>query len=128
MPAFRFSGFLRFHTADDVVSSGIFERQPPAHQRRDDHFVIIVSRQSDTGPCQLRRMDQQILRRTVPYPDGQGRLRQKDMHGTGNTHKGQIVCHILSVFVLSAYDQILEQAVSCKSLSTCCITALIQVV
>ena len=37
------------------------------------------------------------------------------MHGCLNTHKGKIVGHILTVFILAACDQVLEKAVACKT-------------
>ena len=33
-----------------------------------------------------------------------------------NTHKRKIIGHIFAFFILTAYDQVLEQAVSCKAL------------
>ena len=66
--------------------------------------------------------------RTVPYSDGKRRHRQMYMHGCKDTHNRKIVCHIVSVFVLSAYDQVLEKAVTCKSLCGCCITYFVKIV
>ena len=37
------------------------------------------------------------------------------MHGCLNTHNRKIVSYILSLFILTTRDQILEKAISCKS-------------
>ena len=50
------------------------------------------------------------------------------MFGCLNAHKGQIVGHIFSIFVLTAYDQVLEQAVACETFCGGCITYLVQVI
>ena len=50
------------------------------------------------------------------------------MHGGLNTHKRQIIGHILPIFILTSYDQILEQTVSCKSFRRYSISAFIQVI
>ena len=50
------------------------------------------------------------------------------MHGCKDTHYGKVVRYIVSVFILSADDQVLEKAVAGKSFCRCCITNFIQVV
>ena len=37
------------------------------------------------------------------------------MHGCLNTHKGKIIGHIIAIFILTSYDQVLEQTVSCEA-------------
>ena len=88
MPAFGLAGLLRLHTADDIVGSGILQGQSPVHQGGNDHLVIVISRKSDSGPCQFGRLHQKFVRRTVPYSDGQGRLRQEYMSGGPDTQEG----------------------------------------
>ena len=116
MPAVCFSGFLRFYASDNVILSGIFKRKSSVLKSRNDYFVIIISRKSDSCSGQLCRLDQKFMRSAVPYSYGKRRLRQLNMHGCLNAHNRKIISHILSVFVLSACDQILKQTVPGKSL------------
>ena len=87
MPAFRLTGFLRLHTADNIIFPGILQCQSPAHQGRNNHFVIIIGRKPDTRPGQIRRLQQQIMGRFVPHTDREGWLGQKYMLGSCDTHK-----------------------------------------
>ena len=128
MPSVCLTGFLRFYASDDVVFSGIFKSKSSVLQCRDNNFIIIISRKSDTCSGKLSCLDQQFMRRTVPYTDGKRRHREVYMHGCKDTHYGKVVRHIVSVFILSADDQVLEKAVSCKSFCGCCITNFIQVI
>ena len=128
MPAFCLSGLLRFYAADDIVLSGVLHGQSHAHERRYDHFIIIICRKSDTCTSQLRSLQHQRMRGSVPYTDGKGRLGQENMGGSADAHKGQVIGHIQAVLVLTAYDHVLKQAVACKSFCTGCITAFIQII
>ena len=128
MPAVCFSGLLRLHTSDDIVLSGIFKRKSSVLKSRNDHFVIIIGRKSDSRSGQFRRFDQKLMRASVPYSYRKRRLGQMYMHGCLNTHDRKIICHILSVFVLSACDQILKQTVACKAFCRGGVTAFIQIV
>ena len=128
MPALCLACFLRLYASNDIVLTGICQGKTSVLQCRDDHFVIIVSRKSDTGSGKLCCLDQKIMGRAIPYTDGKGRCRKMYMHRCFNTHKGKIVCHILAIFVLTTYDQVLEQAVACKALCGGCVTDFIQVI
>ena len=128
MPAFGLACFLRLHTADDVVLPGILQCQPTAYQGRNDDFIIVICRQPDPCTCQFCCLHQKFMRRTVPYTDRERRLRQKYMHGSLDTHKGQVIGNVNAFLILSSRDQVLEQAVACKSFRRCSITALVQVV
>ena len=50
------------------------------------------------------------------------------MHRRLDTHEGQVIGHVNALLVLSTGDQVLEQAVACKSFCGCRVTALVQVV
>ena len=128
MPSLSLTCFLRLYASDDIVLTGICQGKSSVLQCRNDHFVIIISRKSDTGSGKLCCLDQKIMWGTVPYTDGKGRCRKMYMHGCLNAHERQIVCHIFTVFVLTAYDQVLEQAVACETFCGGCITYLVQVI
>ena len=128
MPTFCLTCFLRFYTADDVILSGICKGKSPVLQCRDDNFIIIISRKSDSCSCKLCGLDQEFMWRSVPYSYRKRRCRKMYMHGRLDTHKGEIIGHILAVFVLATCDQVLEKAVACKTFCRCGITAFIQVV
>ena len=68
MPSFCLTGLLWFHTSNDVIISCILQSQSSAHQRRYDHFVIVICRKSDSGSCQLCCPDQEFVWCSVPYP------------------------------------------------------------
>ena len=87
MPAVCLTGFLRFNTSDDVVFSCIFQSEASVLQCRNDNFIIIVSRKSDTGSCKVSCLHQQFMRRTIPYTDRQRRLRQEYLLGRLDAHK-----------------------------------------
>ena len=128
MPSPGLARLLRLHAADDVVGSGILQSQAAAHQRRDDNLIVVVCRQTDACPGQFRRPNQEFMGRSVPHPDGQRRLGQEHMGGSVNAHEGEIVCHIQPLRVLAAHNQVLEQAVTSKSLGALRISALVQVI
>ena len=128
MPSVCLSCFLWFYAADDVVFSCIRKRKSSVLQCRNNNFIIIISRKSDTCTGKLSCLDQQFMRRAVPYTNRKRRHRKENMFGCLNAHKGQIVGHIFSIFVLTAYDQVLEKAVAGKSLCGCCITTFVQVI
>ena len=46
MPSFCLTGLLWFHTSNDVIISCIPQSQSSAHQRRYDHFIIVICRKS----------------------------------------------------------------------------------
>ena len=50
------------------------------------------------------------------------------MHGCKDTHNRKVIGNIISVFILSADDQVLEKAVSCKSFCGSRITNLVEIV
>ena len=70
VPSFCLTCLLRLYTSDDVVFPCLCKRKPSAHQRRDDHLIVIVSRKPDTGACKLGCFHQEFMRRTVPHTDG----------------------------------------------------------
>ena len=128
MPPFRLPCLLGLHTADDIVLPGVFQGESPAQEGRNNHLVVIVGRQPDSRPCQIRRLDQQLMRGLVPHPNGQRRLGQEHMLGGGDTHKGKVVGDIAPVPVLASHYQVLEQAVPCKALRTGGVPAFVQVI
>ena len=128
MPSICLAGFLRFYTSDDVVFSGICKSQSSVQKCRDDNFIIIVGRKSDTCSCKLGCLDQQFVRGAIPYTDGKGRHRQVYMHRCKDTHNRKVIGNIISVLVLTTDDQVLEKAVSCKSLCRSCITDFVEVI
>ena len=115
MPAVCLTGFLRFYASNDVIFPGICKRKSSVLQRRNDNLIIIISRKSDSCSCKLCSFDQEFMWRSVPYSYRKRRCRKMHMHGCLNTHKGKIVGHILTVFILAACDQVLEKAVACKT-------------
>ena len=50
------------------------------------------------------------------------------MHGCKDTHNRKVIGNVISVFILSADDQVLEKAVSCKSFCGSRITYLVEVI
>ena len=94
VPAFRLARFLRFDAADDIVLARVLQSQTAAHQRRDDDFVVIVRGKSHARTGKRRRMNEQIVRASVPHADGERRLRQHHVHGRADAHKRQIVCDV----------------------------------
>ena len=50
------------------------------------------------------------------------------MHRRLDAHEGQVIGHVNALLVLSSGDQVLEQAIACKSFCRCSVTALVQVV
>ena len=128
MPSICLTCLLRLYASDDVIFSGILKSQSSVQKCRDDHLIIIVSRKSDTGSCKFCRLDQKFMRGTVPYTDGKRRHWQMYMHGCKDTHNRKVIGNIISVLVLTTDDQVLEKAVSCKSLCRSCITDFVEVI
>ena len=58
VPPFRLARLLGLHTADDIVLPGILQGQPPAHQGRNDYFVIVISRKPYPRAGQVSRLHQ----------------------------------------------------------------------
>ncbi len=94
MPAFRLPGLLGLHAADDIVIPGVLQGKASAQQRRDNDFIIVVRRQADARPRQICRLQQQLVGRLVPHPDGKGWLGQEHMLGGRDAHKAQVIRHI----------------------------------
>ena len=128
VPAFRLTSLLRLDAADNVVLARILQGESSAHQRRDNHLVVVIGRQAYAGTRQSRRMNQKVVRAVVPYADGQGRLRQLHMQRCGDAHERKVVRNIHPFRVLPANDQVLEQAISRKTLRARRVAAFIQVV
>ena len=128
MPSICLTCLLRLYASDDVIFSGILKSQSSVQKCRDDHLIIIVSRKSDTGSCKLCRLDQKFMRGTIPYTDGKRRHWQMYMHGCKDTHNRKVIGNIISIFILSADNQVLEKAVSCKPLCGSRITYLVEVI
>ena len=128
MPSLCLTCFLRLYASDDIVLTGICQGKSSVLQCRNDHFVIIISRKSDTGSGKLCCLDQKIMWGTVPYTDGKRRCRKMYMHGCLNAHKGKVIGHIIAIFILTSYDQVLEQTVACEAFCGSSITDFIQVI
>ena len=128
MPSLCLTCFLRLYASDDIVLTGICQGKSSVLQCRDDYLVVIISRKSDTRSGKLCCLDQKVMRRTIPYTDGKGRSRKMYMHGCLNTHKGKVIGHIIAIFILTSYDQVLEQTVACEAFCRCCVTDFIQVI
>ncbi len=94
MPALRLPRFLGLHAADDIVVPGVLQGKASAQQRGDNDFIIVIRRQADACPRQICRLQQQLVGRLVPHPDGKGRLGQEHMLGGRDAHKAQVVSHI----------------------------------
>ena len=128
VPAFRLTSLLRLDAADNVILARILQGESSAHQRRDNHLVVVIGRQPYAGARQSCRMNQEVVRAVVPYADGQGRLRQLHMQRCGDAHERKVVRNIHPFRVLPADDQVLEQAVSGKTLRARRVAAFIQVI
>ena len=57
VPAVRLPRFLGFHAADDVVSTGVFQRKASRHQCGNNHLVVVIGGQADACARQFRRLN-----------------------------------------------------------------------
>ena len=128
MPSLCLTCFLWLYATDDIILTGICKGKSSVLQCWDDYLVVIISRKSDTRSGKLCCLDQKVMRRTIPYTDGKGRSRKMYMHGCLNTHKGKVIGHIIAIFILTSYDQVLEQTVACEAFCGSSITDFIQVI
>ena len=61
VPSVRLARNLGFHAADNGVIPGILEGDSPVHQSRNDHFVIVVSGETDPCSGQISRPAQKVM-------------------------------------------------------------------
>ena len=128
VPAVGLCRLLRLDASDDVVVTGIRKRQSSALQSGNDHFIIIISGESDSRPSQLCRTNEKFVGGSVPNAHREGGLRKEHVLGGGHRHEGQIVGGVHAVFILSARNEVLEQAVARKALGRCRIATLVEVI
>ena len=128
MPAVGLARLLRLYATDYVIFSRVFHGKTPCHQRGYYYFVVIVRGETYARAGEFGCAYQKIVRRTVPYPYREGRLRQKDVFGSRYRHKRQIVGNVFAFRVLTAGDQVLEKRISRETLRRIFIPALVEIV
>ena len=128
VPTVGVVGNAGLNAADDAVAACFLEGNAAIHHSGDDDLVVIECGHAHTlagnGCC----LDEKIVGRFVPYADGKGRLRQTHVALCLHAHEGQLVGDVVAVLILTADDQVLEHAVACKALCTCCVAALVEVI
>ena len=128
MPAVCLCTRLRLHATDDAVIPCVLQRVAAGHHGRNDNLVVVESGNAQTFAGDRCRLDQQGVRRQIPYADRQRRLGQPHVQLSLQAHIGQLVGDIHALLVLSADNQVLEQTVACKTLGGGGIAHLIQVI
>ena len=128
MPAVGLRGCLRLYATDDIVVARVRESYASGEKRGNDHLVVVIRGQTDTRSRQLSRADQELVRRTVPYANGERRRGEENVHSRIDAHEGNVVGRIDAVCVLTACDEVLEEAVACKALCGSGVTAFVEVV
>ena len=116
------------HATDDAVAAGILQGVAAGHHGGDDHLVVVEGGNAHTLAGDGGGLDEQGVGRAVPDTDGQGGLGQTDVHLGLHAHVGQIVGGVQTVLVLTAHDEVLEQAVTGEALGGGGVTDLVQIV
>ena len=86
--------------------------------------IIVVGGKSHTRACQLGGSDKKFVWSLVPDTHREGRTRKHNVHSCLDTHKGKVVCGVLTLGGLTARDKVLEHGVARKALGRCRVTAL----
>ena len=80
VPTLGLAGALRLDAADDAVVTGILGGEAAADQRGNDDLVVVIGGQADTRTSELRRLDTQIVRGSVPQTNRQRRTGKHHVH------------------------------------------------
>ena len=116
VPAVCLARFLRLNTSDDIIVARVLHGKTAGEKGGDDHFVVVISGESDSRAGKLGGFNHKFMRRSVPNANREGGLGKTNVHGRLNAEEGKIVCRVESVLCLTARDEILEKAVAGKTL------------